>query len=75
MGADARGSGPDAETITVRESDGVVVATDETTGVSSQGDTNSEALANLAEALELNRRSVPREKEPETPAEAPWFDD
>jgi len=48
--------GDSDETVRVTESDGYVVARDEGTGVASQGDTKAEALANLAEALELHVR-------------------
>lgn len=65
---------PDAETITVTESDGWFVARDETTGVASQGRTKAEAIANLADAIELHGQPVPEDadEDPE-PSDAPWF--
>lgn len=41
----------DADHVTVTEEDGLYVATDEETGVSSQGPTTERALENLAAAL------------------------
>lgn len=65
---------PEGEKITVRESDGYLVATDETTGVASQGDTKAEALANLAEAIELYEQPAdPGDEEELEPSSAPWF--
>ena len=63
---------PESDTITVTKSDGWYVARDEVTGVASQGETKAEALANLAEALELHERPVPEEGDIE-PSDAPWF--
>lgn len=65
---------PEETAVTITESDGYFVATDEDTGVASQGETKAAALANLAEALELHDRAVPEdvEEEPE-PSDAPWF--
>jgi predicted RNase H-like HicB family nuclease len=64
----------DTDTVTITKSDGYFVARDEETGVADQGETKAEALANLAEALELHTRPVPDDAdEPET-ASAPWFD-
>lgn len=60
-------------TVTIFESDGFIVAKDEESGVASQGETKSEALANLAEALELHSRPPPDDEELEEP-DAPWFD-
>ncbi|WP_312909728.1 type II toxin-antitoxin system HicB family antitoxin [Natronosalvus caseinilyticus] len=50
------------------------VATDETTGIASQGETKAKALENLAEALELHGRSVPEDAEDLEPSSAPWID-
>lgn len=66
------GSDPDTDTITVTHSEGWWVARDEETGVASQGETKADALANLAEALELHLREDPEAPEPE-PSDAPWF--
>lgn len=49
------------------------VAKDEVTGVTSQGRTRSEALANLSEALELYDEPVPADVEATVP-DAPWFE-
>ena len=72
MSAEPRGT-PDADTITVEESDGWYVAKDEETGVASQGRTKAKALSNLAEALELHDEDVEAEPELER-SDAPWFD-
>jgi len=73
MGVQSRDpEGPD--TVTLTESDGYVVARDEDTGVASQGKTKAEALANLAEALELHARPDPEDTDPEA-ATAPWLTD
>ncbi|WP_049937459.1 type II toxin-antitoxin system HicB family antitoxin [Haloplanus natans] len=47
------------------------VARDEETGVASQGKTRAEALANLAEALELHERPVPEDQDVDEPSTAP----
>lgn len=60
------------ETVTITESDGYIVARDESTGVASQGNTKVEALSNLAEALELHERPEPEDADIEE-ATAPWF--
>lgn len=60
------------ETVTITESDGYIVARDDTSGVASQGETKAEALANLAEALELHSRPDPEDTEL-TEATAPWL--
>jgi predicted RNase H-like HicB family nuclease len=73
MGVQPRES-DDEETVTITESDGYVVARDETTGVASQGDTKTEALENLAEALERHTRPEPDDVDPSEP-DAPWFSD
>jgi len=49
------------------------VARDEATGVASQGKTRPEALANLAEALELHERPVPADEDVDEPSSAPWL--
>jgi predicted RNase H-like HicB family nuclease len=59
--------------ITVTESDGHVVAKDESTGVTSQGRTKTEALANLAEALTLYERPVSEKDDAVEPSDAPWL--
>ena len=64
----------DDTTVTVFESDGYIVACDEETGVASQGDTKSAALANLAEALELHSRPIPDDVEEPESSNAPWFE-
>lgn len=61
------------ETITVYESDGKIVARDETTGVSSFGDDKSQALERLSEALKLHEEPVSEDDEPETESDAPWL--
>lgn len=71
MGAQSRDPGED-ETVTLFESDGYIVARDEETGIASQGETKSEALANLAESLELHAR--PTSDDDIEEASAPWFD-
>lgn len=63
---------PEDETVAVFESDGYIVARDEETGIASQGDTKSEALANLAESLELHERPTPDDDIDES--SAPWFE-
>jgi predicted RNase H-like HicB family nuclease len=64
----------ESDTVTLTESDGHVVARDDDSGVASQGDTKAEALANLAEALELHERPDPEDAELEE-ATAPWLTD
>jgi len=49
------------------------VARDEETGVASQGKTRAEALANLAEALELHERPVSEDEDVDEPSTAPWL--
>lgn len=49
------------------------VACDEETGVASQGKTRAEALANLAEALELHERPVSEDEDVDEPSTAPWL--
>lgn len=64
----------DRETVTISKSDGQFVATDEETGVTSQGETKSEALEMLSDALELYERPVPDEKDESLDtASAPWM--
>mgnify|MGYP002762136364 CR=1 FL=1 len=58
--------------VTLTLEDGRYVATDEDTGVASQGETKAEALANLADALELHERPVPEEEDID-PSSAPWL--
>lgn len=59
--------------VALTESDGYFVATDEKTGVSSQGATKAEALENLAEALRLHDRSVLDADDVNDQSSAPWF--
>ncbi|MFY4815069.1 type II toxin-antitoxin system HicB family antitoxin [Haloarcula sp. AONF1] len=61
------------ETITVFESDGKIVARDESTGVSSFGESKTQALERLSEALELYEQPVPEDDEPDGGATAPWL--
>ena len=61
------------ETITLFESDGKIVARDESTGVSSFGETKSEALERLSEALDLYEQPVHKDDEPDSEATAPWL--
>lgn len=61
------------ETITVFESDGKIVARDESTGVSSFGESKVQALERLSEALELYEAPVSEDDEPDTEATAPWL--
>ncbi|SDZ93793.1 hypothetical protein SAMN04488065_1323 [Haloplanus vescus] len=49
------------------------VARDEETGIASQGETRAEALANLAEALELHEQPVPEGEDVDDPSSAPWL--
>jgi predicted RNase H-like HicB family nuclease len=60
-------------TVTVSPDDGWYVARDEQTGVASHGETRVEALANLADALELTGRRDASDEELSEPT-APWFD-
>lgn len=71
MGVHSRN--PDGDTIVVTQSDNGYVAKDETSGIASQGKTKSEALANLAEALELADRSVPEEEDAVEDSTVPWL--
>lgn len=61
------------DSITVSKSDGYFVAIDETTDVTSQGETKAEALENLADALRLYHEPVSESDEPEEPSDAPWL--
>lgn len=71
MGVDSRS--PDGDTITVTKSDDWFVAKDEASGVASQGKTKADALANLAEALELAERPVPNDEDVTEESTAPWL--
>jgi predicted RNase H-like HicB family nuclease len=71
MSADAREGAVSSVTIT-REGDWFV-ATDEESGVSSQGKTRAEALEMLAEALALHEERIPEDVELEEP-DVPWFE-
>lgn len=64
---------PDGDTIVVTKSYEWYVAKDEASGVASQGKTKSEALAYLAEALELAERPVPEEDDVVEESTAPWL--
>lgn len=72
MGIESR-SDPEGDTVTVSRGERYWVARDERTGVASQGETRAEALAMLAEALELHDREVPDDAEDPEPSTAPWF--
>lgn len=72
MGIRSR-SDPDGDTVTVTRGERYWVARDELTGVASQGETRAEALAMLAEALELHDREVPEDTTEPEPSDAPWF--
>lgn len=72
MGTGARDPS-EGDRVTVTESDGYVVATDEETGVTSQGDTKAEALENLGDALRLYERPVPDDEDVEEHSDAPWL--
>lgn len=63
----------DAGDVTLTLEDEWYVARDEETGVVSQGKTRAEALANLAEALELHERPVPDDEDVDEPSNAPWL--
>jgi len=57
----------------IEEDDGWWSAVDEETGVASQGETRSEALANLDEAVAVTEEA----RDDDTPApepDAPWFE-
>lgn len=71
MGVQSQGES-DADTVTVTYGGEWYVATDASTGVVSQGETKAEALANLADALELYGRPDPDGVELEE-SDAPWF--
>jgi len=63
----------DAGSVTLSLEGDWYVARDEETGVASQGKTRAEALANLAEALELHERPVPDNEDVDEPSSAPWL--
>ncbi|MFC4451899.1 type II toxin-antitoxin system HicB family antitoxin [Halorussus aquaticus] len=73
MGVQSRNPNGDGETVVITRSDGWYVAKDEESGVASQGETKAEALANLAEALELHERPVPEEDDVVEESTAPWL--
>jgi predicted RNase H-like HicB family nuclease len=64
--------GEDTE-VTVSRDGEWFVALDEETGVASQGKTRPEALANLAEALEIHEGSLAEDVKAGQP-DAPWFE-
>jgi len=72
MGTRSSRQSPD-ETVTVTHEGRWYVATDESTGIASQGETKVEALENLAEALELHERPVPDSEGESEPSTAPWL--
>lgn len=53
------GPGQKVATVTISDEGRWIVATDQETGVASQGETKPEALENLAEAIELHTRKNP----------------
>lgn len=57
----------------VREADGRVTATDRRTGVSSFGETRSEALRMLADALESHEAADEHPDEAVPESDAPWL--
>lgn len=62
-----------SESVALREQDdGWWTAVDEATGVASQGEPRAEALANLAEALELRQKALESDSSPPEP-DVPWF--
>lgn len=64
---------PRSDSVTLHEQDdGWWTAVDEATDVASQGESRAEALANLAEALELRREALESDSEPPVP-DVPWF--
>lgn len=64
----------DSSTVTISQEGEWYVAHDQETGVASQGRSRHEALANLAEAIELHQSPIDEDLEVEEP-DAPWFDD
>jgi len=64
---------PDGDTIVVTKDDDLFVAKDTESGIASQGQTKSEALVNLAEALELAERPVSEDEDVEDESTAPWL--
>lgn len=71
MGGQSPGD-TDEASITITKSDGWFVVHDQVTGVTTQGETRSEALENLADAIPLHEDDPEEDVEPE-PADAPWF--
>ena len=63
----------DQSTISLTRDGDWFVAKDESTGVTSQGRSRSEALANLSEALELMDEPLPDDVTPGVP-DTPWFE-
>jgi len=72
MGSGAESSAA-GSMVRLSRSDGWFVATDEETGVASQGETKADALDNLAEALRLHDQPVSEDDEPDDPSDAPWL--
>jgi predicted RNase H-like HicB family nuclease len=58
--------------VTLERDGDIIVATHTDSGVASQGDTEAEALQNLAEALRLHDELIPADADLDDP-EAPWF--
>jgi predicted RNase H-like HicB family nuclease len=58
--------------VDLEEEDGIVVATHTDSGVASQGETEAEALGNLAEALRLHAEPIPDDVGTDVP-DTPWF--
>lgn len=71
MSSDARRSR--LNDVKLSESDGYIVATDEETGVTSQGKTKADALSNLADALRLYEKPVPEGEDVDEDSTAPWL--
>lgn len=62
----------DAGSVQITREGDLYVAKDDATGVASQGETRAEALANLAEAIELHERPIPEDVDATEP-DVPWF--
>ena len=62
-----------SSSVTITKEDDWFVATDEQTGVTSQGKTRAETLSNLAEVIELYDEPTPDDADLEEP-DVPWFD-
>ncbi|KAB1196052.1 MULTISPECIES: type II toxin-antitoxin system HicB family antitoxin [Haloferax] len=73
--SEARAPDNSKDTVTIVKDGDWFVATDESTGVASQGKTRPEALAMLAEAIELHESPLPADVDEESleSSDAPWF--